>query len=118
MINDFAIQDENEIECIGSQCSQNGITLNWLKNPHKLKVSVTKGLILELRKTRLRHNFSYQSFAEWIFYLSSNETKLPKVGSIQKQLEMMNRKQIKLLKTSKEIRDEHLKQPYKPPSGE
>ena len=59
LINDFAIQNENEIECIGPQCSQNGITLNWLKNPHKLKVSLTKGLILELRKTRLRHNFSY-----------------------------------------------------------
>ena len=44
--------------------------------------------------------------------------KLPNVEASNKQLEMINRKQIKLLTISKEIRDEYLRQTYNPPSGE
>lgn len=56
LINDFAIQNENEIECIGPQCSQNGITLNWLKNPHKLSVR-HKRVNFRAKKNKIKTQF-------------------------------------------------------------
>lgn len=56
---------------LGPLCEKENITLEWLHNPTPLdrQVHVTKGLVLELRRVRIRHSVNLKKQSLWIKYL-------------------------------------------------
>ena len=54
------------IKDVGPLCEKENISLEWLHNPTPLKkhVHVTKGLMLELRRVRMRHNLNLKLEAQ------------------------------------------------------
>jgi hypothetical protein len=60
---------------VGPLCEKENISLEWLHNPTPLKkhVHVTKGLMLELRRVRMRHNLNLKEASLWIKYLCELE---------------------------------------------
>ena len=112
---DFVFRtDKKEVEGLSEKV---GITMEWLKNPSKLNVlkeQITKGLMLELRKARIRYNFPLKLMSEWVYILCESDEK-PNVGALQKQLDSIYKKQLSLKKISKEKKEDYLKQIYTVP---
>jgi hypothetical protein len=61
------------IKDVGPLCEKENISLEWLHNPTPLKkhVHITKGLMLELRRVRMRHNLNLKKASLWLYILSS-----------------------------------------------
>ena len=65
------------IKDVGPLCEKENISLEWLHNPTPLKkhVHVNKGLMLELRRVRMRHNLNLKKASLWIKYLCEAKKK-------------------------------------------
>jgi hypothetical protein len=79
--------------------------LEWLHNPTPLKkhVHVTKGLMLELRRVRMRHNLNLKKASLWIKYLCELDY-TPDADGLKRQLDRMYNKQSSLLRSLKDKR--------------
>ncbi|CAC5420538.1 unnamed protein product [Mytilus coruscus] len=112
---DVVFGNENFSE-VGPYCMKYGITLEWLKNPSKLEgiLNLPIGLIVELRKLRLRHNFTFKDFSVWIKLMLGLDY-CPDVGFLRRQMESFYKRQLALSKNSKIDQDMYLDSIYVPP---
>ncbi|VDI17302.1 Hypothetical predicted protein [Mytilus galloprovincialis] len=101
---------------VGPYCIRYGISLDWLKNPSKMKgiLNFSFGLIVELRKLRVRHNFTFKDFSLWIKLMLDLDY-CPDVGFLRRQMECFYKRQLALSKNSKIDQDMYLNTIYVPP---
>jgi hypothetical protein len=107
------------IKDVGPLCEKENISLEWLHNPTPLKkhVHVTKGLMLELRRVRMRHNLNLKKASLWIKYLCELEY-TPDADGLKRQLDRMYNKQSSLLRSLKDKGQagyEYVNETYQPP---
>lgn len=101
---------------VGPYCMKYGINLDWLNKPSNLEgiTSLPIGLFVELRKLKLRHNFTLNDFSVWIKMLLSLNY-CPDIGVLRRQMDTFYKKQLGLSRTSKKDQDAYLDSVYVPP---
>ena len=107
------------IKDVGPLCEKENISLEWLHNPTPLKkhVHVTKGLMLELRRVRMRHNLNLKKASLWIKYLCELDY-TPDADGLKRQLDRIYNKQSSLLRSLKDKGQagyEYVNETYQPP---
>lgn len=109
------------IKDVGPLCEKENISLEWLHNPTPLKkhVHVTKCLVLELRRVRLRHSVNLKKASLWIKYLCELDY-TPDADCLKRHIDRIYNKQSSLLRSLKDKAKgqagyEYVNETYQPP---
>lgn len=112
----YVVFDNENYSEVGPYCVKYGISLDWLKNPYKLKgiLNLSIGLIVELRKLIVRHTFTFKDFSLWKELMVGLDY-CPDVGFFRRQMECFYKRQLALSKNSKIDQNMYLNYIYIPP---